>query len=149
MTSRQHTTKRSTDFGAKRRSRRMLNPHVQGKLCLPDASSSYSDICTYWAANPAFEPQRVLLRRLYYINKFKTKYVSVGLYPARDYQPWWNSVPYRRVGKSPSFSQKRRSTRWRRVYTVYMILFAKGMRNQSSDAKSVTFGSIRRGVAAG
>ena len=54
----------------------------------PDASSStYSDICTYWATNPAFDPQTVLLRRLFFLSANKTKYVSVGFYPARDYLP--------------------------------------------------------------
>jgi hypothetical protein len=35
----------------------------------------------------SFDPNRVLLRRLYFINDDKTKYVSVGFYPARNYQP--------------------------------------------------------------
>ena len=59
---------------------------VQEQLQLPDTSSS-SDISTYWAAKPAFDPQSVLLRPLFFINGDKTKYVSVGFYPARDYQP--------------------------------------------------------------
>jgi len=46
-----------------------------------------SDICTYWPPNAAFDPKRVLLRRMFFINEDKTKYVSVGYYPARDYQP--------------------------------------------------------------
>ena len=41
--------------------------------------------CTYWPNNPAFDPKRVLLRRLFFINEDRTKYVSVGFYPARDY----------------------------------------------------------------
>jgi len=45
-----------------------------------------SDICTYWPVNPAFDPKRVLLRRMFFVNEDKTKYVSVGFYPARDYQ---------------------------------------------------------------
>ena len=43
--------------------------------------------CTYWPNNPAFDPKRVLLRRLFFINEDRTKYVSVGFYPARDYLP--------------------------------------------------------------
>jgi hypothetical protein len=43
-------------------------------------------ICTYWPANPAFDPKRVLLRRLFFFNEDRTKYVSVGFYCARDYQ---------------------------------------------------------------
>ena len=46
-----------------------------------------TDFCTYWPNNPAFDPKRVLLRRLFFINKYRTKYVSVGFYPARDYLP--------------------------------------------------------------
>jgi len=50
------------------------------------ASSQSSDICTYWSANLAFDPKRALLRRMFFINEDETKYVSVGFYPARDYQ---------------------------------------------------------------
>ena len=51
---------------------------------LPDVSS---DICPYWPVSPAFDPKRVLLRRLSFINAKRNKYVSVGYYPAREYQP--------------------------------------------------------------
>ena len=44
-----------------------------------------SDICTYWPVNPGFDPKRVLLRRMFFINEDKTKFVSVGFYPSRDY----------------------------------------------------------------
>jgi hypothetical protein len=46
-----------------------------------------TNFCTYWPNNPAFDPKRVLLRRLFFINEDRTKYVSVGFYPARDYLP--------------------------------------------------------------
>ena len=36
------------------------------------------NICTYWPNNPAFDPKRVLLRCVYFINKDRTEYVSVG-----------------------------------------------------------------------
>jgi hypothetical protein len=36
--------------------------------------------------SPAFDPNRVLLRR-FFIDEDKTRYVSVGFYPARDYRP--------------------------------------------------------------
>ena len=45
------------------------------------------NICTYWPNNPAFDPKRVLLRSLFFINEDRTKYVSFGFYPARDYLP--------------------------------------------------------------
>jgi len=40
-----------------------------------------------WPASPAFDPQRVLLKHLFFISSDRTKYLSVGFYPARDYQP--------------------------------------------------------------
>ena len=49
----------------------------------------HTNICTYWPTNPAFNPKRVLLRRLFFINEDRTKYVSVGFYPARDSLPSW------------------------------------------------------------
>jgi len=45
-----------------------------------------NDVCTYWPPNPAFDPKRVLLPPMFLINEDKTKYVSVGCYPASDYQ---------------------------------------------------------------
>jgi len=49
-----------------------------------------NSICTYWPANPAFDPKRVLLRRLFFINEDRTKYVSVGFYPFATNYHWWN-----------------------------------------------------------
>ena len=46
-----------------------------------------TNMCTYWPANPAFDPKRFLLRRLFFINEDRTKYVSVGFYPTDDYLP--------------------------------------------------------------
>jgi len=59
-----------------------------------------SHICTYWPANPAFDPNRVLLRRMFFINEDETKYVSVGFYPARDYQPLVEFGAIRRGGSN-------------------------------------------------
>jgi len=56
------------------------------------------NICTYWPNNPAFDPKRVLLRRLFFINEDRTKYVSVGFYPARDYLPQVEFGVLRRAG---------------------------------------------------
>jgi hypothetical protein len=44
-----------------------------------------TNIRSYWPNKPLFNPKRVLLRRLFIINEDRTKYVSVGFYPARDY----------------------------------------------------------------
>jgi len=61
-----------------------------------------NDVCTYWPPNPAFDPKWVLLRRMFFINEDKTKYMSVGYYPARDYQPLVEFGAIRRGG-SKSF----------------------------------------------
>src|SRR5215468_5178230 len=37
--------------------------------------------------SPEFDPNRVLLRRTFFINPVKSKYVSVGFYPTRNYTP--------------------------------------------------------------
>ena len=72
-----------------------------------------STICTYWPANPAFERKRSLLRRLFFINEDRTKYVSVGFYPARDYRTFVEIGVVRRfeVCKTSS-STTNTSTRW-------------------------------------
>jgi hypothetical protein len=51
-----------------------------------------------WPTNPMFDPNRVLLRRIFFIDEDKIKYVSVGFYPARDYQPLVEFGTVRRGG---------------------------------------------------
>ena len=51
----------------------MLNPKMEEE---GEVQPSF-DICTYWFANPLFDPKRVLLRRLLFINDYRTNYVSV------------------------------------------------------------------------
>ena len=63
---------------------------------LPFSSEEY--VCTYWPANPAFDLKRVLLRRMFFINEDKTKFMSVSLYPAPDYQPLVEFGAVRRGG---------------------------------------------------
>jgi len=72
---------------AKRRRGNRNLPTVEEETQLTPDAWTYSDICTYWAPNPAFDPQGVLLRRLFFLNTNKTKYVSVGFYLARDFLP--------------------------------------------------------------
>ena len=48
--------------------------------------------------SPAFDPNRVLLRRVFFIDEDKSKYVSVGYYPTRNYQPLVEIVG---LGKMP------------------------------------------------
>ena len=44
-----------------------------------------SEPSTY--GGPAFDPSRVLLRRVFFLNDEKSRYVSVGFYQGRNYQP--------------------------------------------------------------
>jgi len=81
-------TKRSTDAASGAAattvavgSKKMMNT-IQEEEQLP-----FSNICNCWPANPALDPKRVLLRRLLFFNEDEFNYVSVGFYPARDYQP--------------------------------------------------------------
>jgi len=37
--------------------------------------------------NPMFGPSRALLRRVFFLDPEKTKYIPVGFYPSRNYQP--------------------------------------------------------------
>jgi len=57
-----------------------------------------TNIYTYWTNNPAFYPNRVLFLRLIFINEDRTKYVSVGFYPARDCLPLVEFGVIRRSG---------------------------------------------------
>jgi len=46
------------------------------------------DTCTYAEAiSPAFDPNRALLRRVFFIGPNKAKYVSIAFYPTRNYEP--------------------------------------------------------------
>ena len=45
------------------------------------------DACTYLEGQLLFDPNKVLLRRVFFLEPEKTKYISVGFYPARHYQP--------------------------------------------------------------
>jgi hypothetical protein len=49
---------------------------------LDDSSSSYAE-----TTNLLFDPNSVLLRRVFFLDPEKTKYISMGYYPARNYQP--------------------------------------------------------------
>ena len=45
------------------------------------------DACPYLEGQLPFDPNKVLLRRVFFLDPEKTKYISVGFYPARNYQP--------------------------------------------------------------
>ena len=103
---------------AAKRSRGRRNfPTEEGQQLQPDDSSStYSDICTYCTANLAFDPLRVLLRRLLFLNTNKTKYVSVGFYPACDY------LPLLEFGVIRSCRSKAIILTYKQVYTLAQCL---------------------------
>ena len=45
------------------------------------------DACTYVEGQLLFDPNKVLLRRVFFLDPEKTKYISVGFYPDSNYQP--------------------------------------------------------------
>jgi hypothetical protein len=70
--------------------RRGRNTTTIAAAAAPPGPPEYAT-CTFYATeafSPAFDPNRVLLRRVYFIDEQRAKYVSVGFYPARDYQPF-------------------------------------------------------------
>jgi hypothetical protein len=57
-------------------------PQPKRQATKPNACLDYVE-----AVSPAFDPKRVLIRRIFFINEEKFKYVSIGYYPARNYEP--------------------------------------------------------------
>ena len=53
-----------------------------GSSDLDTATGSYTE-----ATSLLFDSNRVLLRRIFFLDPDKTRYVSVGYYPSRNYQP--------------------------------------------------------------
>ena len=45
------------------------------------------DACNFLEGQLLINPNKVLLRRIFFLDTEKTKYISVGFYPARHYQP--------------------------------------------------------------
>jgi len=141
------TTKRSTtgvattaaDSAGKRWRGKGNLPTVQEDQQLPNASSSsYSGICTYWAAYPAFDPQRMLLRRLFSINANKTKYVSFWFYPARDYLALVEFGVMRSCGSKSIFLTGEQ------VYTLAQCLptFADAICKEGKEEKPIKWESV-------
>jgi hypothetical protein len=73
----------------------------------PEPNACYSFV---EAVSPAFYPNMVLLRRGF-IRQDKVKYVSVGYYSTKDFNPSWNS--WRKEGASDT----KRTTRADNVRT--------------------------------
>jgi len=63
-------------------------------------TTQLSDICTYWPPNPAFDPKRVLVRTMFFINEDNSLSVTT-LYAIIN--PWWNIAPFGEAGPSPLF----------------------------------------------
>ena len=84
-------------------------PVTNRKRALEPVLDASSDICPYWPASPTFDPQRVLLRRLFFINSDKTKYVSVSTLHATICR-WRNSAAYGGASRNPSFPKTSIST---------------------------------------
>ena len=60
----------------------------RGGNCSNDPTPHFNPCYNYVeSVNPIFDPRRVLLRRTFFINEDCSKYLSVGYYAARDYQP--------------------------------------------------------------
>jgi len=66
-------------------------PVIEGEEGGPDprrrVRAPEPDTCLEAIATTLSNPKRALLRRVFFVAEDKSKYVSVGYYPARDYQP--------------------------------------------------------------
>ena len=68
--------------------------------------------------SPAFDPNRVLLRRVFFIGAEKSKYVLIGFYPTRNYQPL---VELGGCEKSRYFSRTHTCGFWPNIYHVKLL----------------------------
>jgi len=89
-------------MAAKRRRIDTTEPSQLPTLVRP----SEFNTCNFYveANNPLFDPKGVLLRRLFFIDVDRTKYVSVGFYPNRDYLPLVEFGAVKRTGQLSSYS---------------------------------------------
>jgi hypothetical protein len=79
-----------------------------------------TSFCTYWPPNPAFDPKRVLLCRLFFINEYRTKYVSLVFTLLATIYHWRNfGISGQAVYIKPTFSAMNRWTPWRRDFPCY------------------------------
>jgi len=97
-----------------------------------------SDMCTYWPANPTFDPKRVLLRRMFFINEEKKSTCLSASILHAIINPWWNSAPFGGEGPSPSFSPTKKSLRWWTVCPLYVTPCVSAW-TVSSSARVATF----------
>jgi hypothetical protein len=64
----------------------LLTEEEELKQPMRQASKSNECLDYVEAISPAFDPKSVLLRRIFFLNEDKSKYVSIGYYPARNYE---------------------------------------------------------------
>ena len=98
-----------------------------------------TDVCIYWPPNPAFDPKRVLLRRM--ISSMKTRpstCLSVTIRHA-IINPWWNSAPFEGAGPSPSFSPTNKWQLWWTVCLLYATPYVSAGTVSSSNARLASF----------
>ena len=96
---------------------------------------------TYWSANSAFDSKRVLLRRLLFINEDRTKYISVGFYPAGFYLALLKFGVKRRGGwpKKIILTNKRVNALAEGLRKLCDALCSGGEPAGGSECKSVAF----------
>jgi len=105
-----------------------------------------NDVCTYWPPNPAFDPKRVLLRRMFFINEDKqSTCLSVSNLHA-IINPWWNSASFGGADPSPSFSPTIKWLLWRTVCLLHATPCASAGTVSSSSARVATFACTPPGV---
>jgi len=107
-----------------------------------------SDICTYWPANPAFDRKRVLLRRIFFFNEDKYKYVSVGFYPSRYYQPLLEFGAIRREGSKSLILTDEQVATLAECLPAIRDSMCFGGTASSSSARVAAFDYTRRGGTA-
>jgi len=145
MASRHKRTTSPASSPATEGGKRMMLHSIQEEQ-LPSFSEP-SDICTYWPANPAFDPKRVLPRRIFFIKEDKPNTcLSVSILHA-IINPWWISEAFGREVPSPSFSPTKKSLRWLTVCLRYVTPCVSVGTGSSSSARVATFGyTLRKGT---
>jgi hypothetical protein len=69
--------------------RRTQTQDVGGQVAPKRLKALESDTCSFIiqeAISPTFDPTKFLQRRVFFVNKGKSRYVSSGFYAARNYQ---------------------------------------------------------------
>jgi hypothetical protein len=71
---------------ASKQKKKAMADKCEGVAPLQLPPSSCFDVCSYSGfINPPFDPQKVLLHRIFFLDSDRTKYLSVGVHPAKGY----------------------------------------------------------------